>query len=301
MEVKAIKPRGYCFGVVNALNVVKKAKAEHPDKKIHILGIIIHNKFIKEALDRLGIISVYNKNKSRLELLDEIDEGVVVFSAHGVSQKVIDKAKSKNLIVYNATCRDVIKTQDVVKDYLNKDYQVLYIGKKNHPEAEAMLAIDLENIKLITSVDDLDDIEISDKTIVTNQTTMSIYDTKDIMDKIKKINDNVIIINEICNATKIRQEALLDLKDVDMVYVVGDHLSNNSNNLKKIAKRSVKKVKLIESVIDIDEKDLIKVNKIAVTAGASTPHSLSLQVIDYLKKYPNVSEKDKVIDWDKLL
>ncbi len=301
MEVVAISPRGYCFGVVNALQVVKKAIKEHPNEKVHILGIIIHNKFIKEALDRLGVISVYSKDKTRMELLEQIDEGVVIFSAHGTPDAVIQKALDKNLIIYNAVCRDVTKTQDIVKDYLNKDYKVLYIGKDKHPEAEAMVSIDPNNITLITNLDSLKGISIIDKTIVTNQTTMSIYDTKDIMDKIIAINPSVTIINEICNATKIRQEALLDLKDYDLIYVVGDYLSNNTNNLSKIAKNSVAKVILIESVKDIDEQDLINVNKVGVTSGASTPTSITQQVIDYLKKYPSVTPADKEIDYSKLL
>ncbi len=301
MEVVAISPRGYCFGVVNALQVVKKAVKDHPNENIYILGIIIHNKFIKEALDRLKVVSIYSKDKTRMELLDEIDQGVVIFSAHGTSEAVINKAKEKNLIVYNAVCRDVTKTQDIVKDYIKKGYKVLYIGKDKHPEAEAMLAIDCKNITLITSLDSLKDLDIVDKTIVTNQTTMSIYDTKDVMDQILNKNPNVKIINEICNATKIRQEALLNLKEFDLLYVVGDHLSNNTNNLSKIAKNSVEKVILIESVLDINEEDLKNINKVGVTSGASTPTSITQQVIDYLKKYPDVIPSDKEIDYSKLL
>ena len=300
MDVVAIKPRGYCYGVINALNVVKEATKNHPDKKIHILGIIIHNKFIKQALDNLGVVSIYDNSKSKMQLLDRINEGVVIFSAHGTAQDVLDKAIDKGLIVYNAVCRDVTKTQNIVKDYLSQDYQILYIGKENHPEAQAMLAID-NKICLITSVDDLGSIKISDKSMVTNQTTMSIYDTKEIIDKITELNNNVIVINEICNATKMRQEALLNLSDFDLLYVVGDHLSNNSNNLAKIGKNSVNKVKLIESVLDIEATDLINVKKVAVTSGASTPNSLTQQVITYLEKFPNVTSKDKEIDYAILL
>ncbi|HZJ86110.1 MAG TPA: 4-hydroxy-3-methylbut-2-enyl diphosphate reductase, partial [Erysipelotrichaceae bacterium] len=138
-------------------------------------------------------------------------------------------------------------------------------------------------------------------TIVTNQTTMSIYDTKEVMDKIVKINPRVIIVNEICKATQIRQEALLNLDDYDLVYVVGDHLSNNTNNLKKIASRSVNKVRLVESVMDIDDRDLKDINKVGVTAGASTPTYLTQQVITYLEKFPNVDKSDRVIDYSKII
>ena len=300
MEVVKIAPRGYCHGVVNALNIVKEVRKKHPNETVSILGIIIHNKFIKEALDRLNIITVHNPNKSRMELLDEVNEGIIIFSAHGISEQIVNKAKDKGLIVYNAVCKDVVKTQDIVKEYLNKDYKVLYIGKENHPEAEAILAID-ESIKLISKMSDLDNLKIDDKTIITNQTTMSIYDTKELVDKMLQINPNIEVINEICRATEMRQSALFDRSDLDMLYVVGDHLSNNCNNLAKVARNSVSKVKLIESVIDIDHDDLVGISKIGVTSGASTPTSITNQVIEYLEKYPNVSESDRIIDYEKLL
>lgn len=300
MEVVKISPRGYCHGVVNALNVVKKAIKEHPDKQIYILGIIIHNKFIETALKRKGVISLYAKDKTRLELIEEIDEGVVVFSAHGISTAVINRAKEKGLIYYNATCRDVTKTQDLAKEYLADNYDILYIGKKGHPEAEAFLAINYERIKLIDSLKDLANLNIKAKTMVTNQTTMSIYDTKAIRERILEINPHVIIENEICTATQMRQEALFDLADFDMIYVVGDNLSNNSNNLAKIANKRVDKVKLIESVNDIDGSDLANIKKVGVTAGASTPTQIFNQVIAYLKSYPDIKHFDKTIDYEKL-
>lgn len=300
MKVTAIKPRGYCFGVVNALNVVKQAIKENPKEQIYILGIIIHNKFVKEALDQLGVISIYDPTKTKMELLETIDSGVIIFTAHGTAFDVIERAYEKGLKVYNAVCRDVTKTQDIVKDYLKSGYDILYIGKHNHPESEAMIAIS-ENIKLITSLEDINDLVIKDKTVVTNQTTMSIYDTQYLVDEITSKNSNVVIIDEICNATKMRQEALFDLSEFDLVYVVGDKLSNNSNNLANVARRSINNVRFIESVIDINEEDLNDIKTIAVTSGASTPHSITEQVIGYLKKYPNVNDEDRTIDYSKIL
>lgn len=300
MEVKSIVPRGYCFGVVNALNIVKKAVDENPDEKVHVLGIIIHNKFVKKALDNIGVITIDDPTKTRLELLDEVNEGVVVFSAHGISQQVIDAAKDKGLIVYDASCPDVNKTQSIVKDKLAEGYDVIYIGKENHPEAEAMLSID-DNIHFITHENDLIDLDISNKVFVTNQTTMSIYDIDHIIKEIQNRFSNVEVVNEICNATRMRQEALMDLDGLDLVYVVGDHRSNNSNNLKRIASRSVSKVYLIESVQDINPDDLVNIKKVGVTAGASTPTYLTNQVISYLEKYPNVTDEDLIIDYSQIL
>lgn len=301
MEVIKISPRGYCYGVVMALKMVKEARLDHPNENIYILGIIIHNKFIQEALNRLNIISLSDTSKSKMELLETIDSGVVIFSAHGIAEDVIEKAKEKNLIIYNATCKDVTKTQDIIKDYLSNDFNIIYIGKANHPEALAAISIDKNRIKLVSSTNDLNDLTINDMTMVTNQTTMSIYDTKEIIENIKAINPNVTIVNEICQATQKRQEALFNLDNVDLLYVVGDKLSNNSNNLAKVGSISSKKSILIESVMDINDEDLINVNRVAVTSGASTPTSITNQVINYLEKYPDVNSDDKIIDYSKLL
>lgn len=301
MEIVAISPRGYCHGVVNALSMVKTAIKENPDKQIYVMGIIIHNKFVKKALDNLDVITLFDENKSRMELLDQVDRGVIIFSAHGTDEKVIRAAKTKGLIVYNAVCKDVTKTVNIAQEYISEGYEILYIGKANHPEALAMISTNPDKIKLITSVTDLNSLVITDKTIVTNQTTMSIYDTKNIVEQILNLNPNVKIINEICRATQMRQEALLNLEDFDLVYVVGDKLSNNSNNLAKIAKLSTSKVQLIESVLDINPHDLISIKKVGVTSGASTPTSITNQVIDYLKAYPNVNNGDLKIDYSKIL
>lgn len=300
MEVVAVSPRGYCFGVVNALSIVKQAIKEHPDKQIYILGIIIHNKFVKEALDKLGVISLYDPSKTKVELLESVKNGVIIFSAHGISEQLINQAHKQGLIVYNAVCKDVTKTQDIVKDYLNKNYDVLYIGKKDHPEADAMLSIS-PKIKLVSKLSDLEDLDINNHTIVTNQTTMSIYDTKELVDKIIEINNKVEVIHEICRATQMRQEALFDLQDFDLIYVVGDKLSNNSNNLAKVARRSVDTVRFIESVQDIVFSELETIQKVGVTSGASTPTSITQQVIDCLLKYPKIDQDDLIIDYSKII
>ena len=148
MLVKGIVPRGYCKGVVRAIEIAKKQA--HQTTPVYILGMIVHNQYIVNALEDLGIQTIDIKGKTRLELLDEINEGKVIITAHGASQKVFDKAKEKGLEVIDASCLDVIKTHDLIQDKLNEGYEILYIGKKGHPEAEGAISIDEKRIHLIT-------------------------------------------------------------------------------------------------------------------------------------------------------
>lgn len=282
MEVKRIVPSGYCKGVVNAINIVKKTKEKYPDEKIYILGMIVHNSYVTKQLEELGIITLDDSNKSKDELLDEIDNGVVIFTAHGISDQIKQKAIDKGLITVDGSCVDVLKTKDVVKKYLNDGYDVLYYGKNKHPEAEAIISIS-DKIHLITCIDDIDKLNIkNDKIFLTNQTTMSYLELKDIFDKVKEKYPSVVIEKEICNATSSRQLAVSNIKDGDILYVVGDVKSNNTNKLANIGKNNFKKVFLISNKDEINKKDLVNVNKVYVTAGASTPPILIDEVIDYL-------------------
>lgn len=284
MEIKRVVPSGYCKGVVSAINIVKKAKEDYPHEKIYILGMIVHNTYVKDELSKLGIITLDDPNKTKEELLDEVNEGVIIFTAHGISQQIKDKAIKKGLIAIDATCSDVLKTQDIVKEYLNKGYDVLYFGKKKHPEAEAVLSIS-ESIRLIENEDDINNLDIqNEKIFVTNQTTVSFLELEKMFDLLKEKYPSCIIQKEICNATSSRQKAIIDIKDGDVLYVVGDKKSNNTNKLVDIGKTNFKKVYLINNKDEINKNDLIGQNKIYVTAGASTPPILIDEVLKYLNE-----------------
>lgn len=286
MKVISITPRGYCKGVVNAINIAKQTKKANPNKNVYILGRLVHNQYVVDELAKLGIHTIDAKNATRMDLLDKIDEGIIIFSAHGVGKDVYNKAIKKGLQIIDATCVDVRKTKDIILDFLNKGFVVLYIGKKNHPEAEAILSIS-DKIIFVSDEADLDKTKSfdPDKLMVINQTTMSIIDIMHIHQKIKNMYPNAIIYEEICSATRVRQEAVLNMVNVDLTYVVGDPHSNNTNNLAKLAKLNSKKVRLIESVAHINLTDLINIERVAVTSGASTPISLTNQVISFLQNY----------------
>lgn len=287
MEVIKVIPRGYCKGVVNAIQLAKKTAEQYKDTPIYVLGMLVHNSYVMQALSELNIIAVDDKTKTRLELLDEIEHGIVIFTAHGISNKVKEKAQQKGLICIDASCPDVVKTQNIVSEYLSKEFDVLYIGKPHHPEAEAVVSLS-EHVHLISKKEDIENIPYLEKVFVTNQTTMSIFDIQELFQTIKDRFPHAVFCEEICNATRIRQQAVADLKnkDIDVLYVVGDKYSNNSNRLAQIAlDQGIKNVYLIDDVTNIQDEQLENVNRVAVTAGASTPTYLTTQVIEYLETY----------------
>lgn len=280
MEIIKVTPRGYCKGVVNAIQTAKATRKNHPHDKITILGMLVHNQQIVEALKTYQIDTLDIPNKSRIELLDYIDQGYVIFTAHGVSDAVIEKAQKMGLQVVDATCEYVSFIHRLVKEKLDEGYEIGYIGKKGHPESEAVLEIS-PHVHLIESEDDLN--FDSDKLIFTNQTTLSYFDIQNLYEKIANKYPHAIIHNEICNATKCRQEAIMNIQPVDILLVVGDPKSHNTQKLALVGKNKAKQVFLVENAYQCQSIDLTNIQTVALTSGASTPTSITNQVIHYLE------------------
>lgn len=295
MNVIKVSPRGYCYGVVDALVIARQA-AMNPDlpRPIYILGMIVHNLHVTEALKDDGIITLDVRGKKRIDLLDEIDHGTVIFTAHGVSPEVRHIAKEKGLTAIDATCPDVTKTHNLIQEKKKEGYHVIYIGKKGHPEPEGAIGVAPEIVHLVETVEDVDQLQLdTDKILITNQTTMSQWDVMDIMNYIKSKYPQAENFNEICRATQTRQEAVASqAKDADLLIVVGDPRSNNSNRLAQVSMeiahtRSYR----IADLSELQLEWLDGVQKVAVTAGASTPTQLTKEVILFLDQYdPENSE-----------
>lgn len=303
MKIVKISPRGYCKGVVNAINIAKNTREIYPNDDIYILGMIVHNRYVSDALAKLNILTLDHAGKTRLELLDSIQKGIVIFTAHGVDYRVKQKAKEKGLLYVDASCSDVIKTQVNILNKIKEGYHILYIGKENHPEALACVS-DHPNIHLISKVSDINQLNrINEKIYVTNQTTMSILEIQTIFDQIKKIYPDALIEEEICNATRLRQQAIINLEAIDLLIVVGDPLSNNSNKLKEIGLlHAAKSVIMIEDVSQLNESDLLSIQSVGITSGASTPTYLTNQVIEAIEFYnKNQSLPLAKIDMSKIL
>lgn len=294
MNIIRVRPRGYCKGVVSAINIAKETAIKNPNEKIYVLGMLVHNTYVTKALEKYNLITLDDSLKTREELLDEISDGIVIFTAHGVSAEVKRKALDKGLKIVDASCTDVVKTQNIINDYLLNGYEIIYIGKKGHPEAEAVQHGNI-NIHLIENINDLNHLKSFDKVFVTNQTTMSIDDISYIMSAIKEKYPDSIISEEICDATRKRQQAIKDLsnKNIDALFIVGDIKSNNSNRLAQIGREAgINRVLLINDVNDIDFKVLDGCENIAVSSGASTPTYLTNQVMDCLEN--NIKSKQNI-------
>lgn len=296
MEVQAITPRGYCKGVVRAIDMARKARnAKQP---VVILGMIVHNQYIVDALEKMGIRTVDHPDRTRLELLDEIEEGTVIITAHGAGEQVFAKAREKGLHVIDASCLDVIKTHDLIRARLRDGFEILYIGKKGHPEAEGAVSIDEEKVHLISGREDFGMLDPNKRYVITNQTTMSLYDVQDLCDYARQTLAHVTVEKETCAATKVRQEAIRHMdRDVDVAFIVGDPRSNNTRKLASIASDG-REVHMIGSLDDLDVSVLRGKRKAAVSSGASTPPYLTDQVIAFLEQYdgedPSTWEKPAV-------
>lgn len=286
MQITKVTPRGYCLGVVKSIQMAKKAVKDYPDKKIYMIGLIVHNKLVVEDLESLGIIPLDDWKKDRSLLLEQIPaDSVVIFSAHGTDEKVIKKAEEKGLIIIDTKCEWVEVTEILIKQKLKEGYHIIFIGKHDHPETIALTAID-ESISLVTNLQEVEDLNITNnKIFVTNQTTLSIIDTEVIYKSIKSKYPDSIFKNDICEATLERQKAILELenKNIDLLYVVGDSRSNNTMKLVELGLQINIRTIRINKVDDIKESDLIGINHIAVTAGASTPSIIQNEVIKFLE------------------
>ena len=288
MQVVKISPRGYCQGVTSALRLVKDTIRNHPNEPIYLLGMIVNNQLVNQALLQNNV-KLLDNSKTKEEWIETIDKGIIVISAHGVKPAIIEKAENKGLTIVDATCKYVAYAQKSVQKYLEEGYEIVYIGEKDHPEAQAITGMSPDRIRLITTADQLATLgAFGDKLLVTTQTTMNHQTITGLFRDIKAKYPQAVILDEICSATRKRQQALSDLSEVlDLLLVVGDPSSNNANKLLEIGRsKDIFRVELITSVTDLKDIDLKETKKIGVTSAASTPTYLTDQVIRYLQEYP---------------
>src|SRR5215470_8159450 len=290
MEVIKISPRGYCYGVVDALQIVRQvAKDPTRLRPIYIIGQIVHNRHAIEELTNLGIITL--DGPDRASILEQVTEGTVIFTAHGVSPLVKQRAAERGLHVIDATCPDVTKTHDLVRALTAQGYQILYIGKKGHPEPEGVMGEAPGLVHLVETEADLDRLPKTLRTVphlaVTTQTTLSQWDTARLIQEIQRRYPQVEVHNEICRATQVRQEAVAKMAvGADLTIVVGDPKSNNTNRLVQVAEELAGSPAIrIESLTDLRPEMLEGRRRVAITSGASTPSQLTRQVIQYVEGF----------------
>lgn len=290
MEVIKISPRGYCYGVVDALQIVRKA-AKDPTvpRPIYVIGQIIHNRHAIEELTTLGVVTL--DGPDRASILEQVEAGTVIFTAHGVSPHVKQRALERGLNCIDATCPDVTVTHDLVIDLVAKGYYILYVGKKGHPEPEGVMGEIPGHISLVETEADVDALDLTmeqaAKIAVSTQTTLSMWDTHRVIQRIKTRYPQAEVHVDICRATQTRQEAVAaQTKGADLTIVVGDPRSNNTNRLVQVSQElaGVPAVR-IEDLSQLRNEWLKGKKRVAVTAGASTPSQLTREVIRYLEQY----------------
>ena len=284
MEVVRITPRGYCHGVVEAIRIARR-EASESSGPVTMLGYLVHNTHVTDELTEEGVGLA--DGLDRLAALDSVDQGTVIFTAHGVSPAVREKAAARGLRAVDATCSDVTRTHVLVKDLAHRGYEVVYIGQLGHPEPEGVLGEIPGRIHMVSNSADIDRLELSSERIaVTCQTTLSVWDTEDLIERLRQRYPDIEVHNEICRATQERQEAALAAAaEVDLVIVVGSSRSSNSRRLAEVVEqRGGKPAKLVDGIEEIDPSWFRGVHKVGVTSGASTPSQLTRRVIEHLEQ-----------------
>lgn len=282
MKIKLIEPYGFCAGVELVLDKINKIIEENVGEPIYCIGEIVHNKDVVQSIKKSGVI-VLRGGKS--ELIDTIESGVVIFSAHGTDPRIVNKAIDKGLKVYDCVCPFVKKAMNIIERKAKDNHLILYIGVEGHEEAEAALSLS-DNVKLIKSLEDIKLFKSKRKKIsLINQTTLSIDDLSEIYSFAQKKYNTIEIEDEICNSTRIRQTNLKnELSWADFVVVVGDLHSNNTRSLYKIAISNGKPSKIVEKVKDLNSICLDNKNNILIVSGASTSRENVEEIYKFLKK-----------------
>jgi 4-hydroxy-3-methylbut-2-enyl diphosphate reductase len=246
--------------------------------------MLVHNTHATDDLQTQGIALV--DQPDRLAGLDQIKDGTVIFTAHGVSPQVKQRAVELGLKPVDATCSDVVRTHELVKDLANQGYEVVYIGRKGHPEPEGVVGEAPGRVHLVQEPEDIDALDLKgDRIAVTCQTTLSVWDTEDLIGRVTARYPQAEVHNEICRATQERQEAAVEAaQHVDLVIVVGSPRSSNSLRLVEVVKKLGRKpAYLVDRLEDLDLSWFAGARTVGVTSGASTPTQLTRRVIEYLE------------------
>lgn len=293
MNIFLANPRGFCAGVDRAIDIVERA-LELFGTPVYVRHEVVHNHYVVSRLREKGAVFVE-------ELSDVPDDCIVIFSAHGVSLNVREEAQKRNLRVFDATCPLVTKVHMEVARHCSEQREVVLIGHSGHPEVEGTMGQyrlnngDSGQMYLVENVEDAKKLKVHnpDKLALVTQTTLSVDDTRQIIETLKNRFPAIISPrkDDICYATQNRQDAAKQLAEqCDLVLVVGSISSSNSNRLKEIAAGKDVEAHLIDDADQIRTEWLMGKSNIGITAGASAPEILVQKVIEYLKSRFDTTE-----------
>ena len=291
-EIKMVlaSPRGFCAGVDRAITIVEKA-LEIYGAPIYVQHEIVHNKHVVQRLRDDGAVFVEN--------VDEIPEGShVIYSAHGVAPEVRQRAEKRNLKVLDATCPLVTKVHGEAQRYAEKKHTIILIGHQDHVEVQGTVGEAPERIIVVGSVEEVASLKVEDENKIgyITQTTLSMDDTSEIIDVLKKRFPKIQgpAKDDICYATQNRQNAVKALsKEVDLVLVVGAQNSSNSLRLLEVAKSTGVNARRIESAAELKVEWLEGVSDIGITAGASAPEDIVQGIVNQIRE---MSASSRILD-----
>jgi 4-hydroxy-3-methylbut-2-enyl diphosphate reductase len=282
VKIYLASPRGFCAGVDRAIEIVELSLKAY-GAPVYVRHEIVHSRHVVNSLRQKGAVFV--------EELDEVPDGsIVIFSAHGVAKSVWAEAKRRGLKVIDATCPLVIKVHNEVNRDYNQGYELILIGHAGHPEVIGTLGQVPDKLHLVSSVQDVEKLEVSNPHHLSyvTQTTLSVDECREIVEALHQRFPSIKGPHQedICYATQNRQNAVKELtKLVDVILVIGSPNSSNSNRLRELAEKHGIPSYLIDSAADINPAWFANAKAVGISAGASAPEVLVTEVVDYLKRY----------------
>ena len=272
MKIIRAEEAGFCFGVKKALDRINSIENK---ENVYVLGKLIHNPQVIGELKEKGIKFVEN--------LDEINNGTIVISAHGVSDDTLYEAKGKGLTIIDTTCPLVKNVHNITKNLEAQGYQIIIFGDKQHTEVKGIKG-NLKDPIIISNIKELDNIK-QGKYALVSQTTQDVVKFNEISEKLKDKIKDIVISDTICSATKLRQENAKRLaKEVDLMIVIGGYDSANTKRLKEICSQIVE-TKHIETPKELKKEWFKNKEPVGITAGASTPESIIQEAINKINDF----------------
>lgn len=293
MDVILAQPRGFCAGVVRAIEIVERALDVYASP-VYVLHEIVHNHHVVENLRARGAIFV--------ESLAEVPEGAVtIFSAHGVATAMVDQAAARKLEVIDATCPLVTKVHLQAQRYSLRGFEVVIIGHPGHPEVEGTRGRVTGPVHVVSNREDIPRLQVKDpeRLAYATQTTLSVDDTRDVIAALKDRFPSIQgpDLDGICYATQNRQNAVRNVAaEVDLLLVVGARNSSNSNRLREVGERTGVRAHLVQDAAELEASWFYSGVRVGLTAGASAPEILVQAVLERLRSYgvDHVKEMDSV-------
>lgn len=279
-EVKLAKSAGFCFGVKRAVDMV----FDEIEKggKIYTYGPIIHNEQVVDELKAKGVNVIEDEAE-----LEALHEGTIVIRSHGVSKKVYDKMVSNGLNVVDATCPFVKKIHKIVSEESKAGKKIIIIGNDNHPEVEGIKGWSENETYVVNAEEDIEKLPLNneDGCVIVAQTTFNFNKFKELVEIFTKKVYNSTAVNTICNATEERQTEAKSLAlESDAMIVIGGRHSSNTQKLYQICKKECAKTLYIQTIGDLELKELTSVRSVGITAGASTPNNIIEEVWQVCQK-----------------